>query len=130
MGIFLEGLPIGFKNETVDILSSAILMGSVQVTNDATPVILMADCQTTGGYAQIATVITADLPKLAQAKAGDKVTFRRVSVCKAQNLYKEYEQSIVAIKEQLGTGLTIKSSQTKNLTLNGSNYRAIIEEVI
>jgi len=130
MGIFLQGSPIDFKNETADILSSAILMGSIQVTNDATPVILMADCQTTGGYAQIATVISADLPKIAQAKAGDKISFKSISVHEAQNIYKEYEQKIITIKAQLGSGLIAKSSHTKNLKLNGNAYRAIIEEVI
>lgn len=36
---------------------------------------MTADCQTTGGYAKIATVISPDLPKLAQAKAGDRIHF-------------------------------------------------------
>jgi allophanate hydrolase subunit 2 len=39
------------------------------------PIIMAADCQTTGGYAKIATVIGPDLSKLAQAKAGDRVRF-------------------------------------------------------
>jgi allophanate hydrolase subunit 2 len=39
------------------------------------PIIMTADCQTTGGYAKIATVISPNLPKLAQAKAGDRIRF-------------------------------------------------------
>ena len=130
MGIFLEGKRIPLANETSDILSSAILMGSIQVTNDKLPVILMADRQTTGGYAQIATVITPDLPKAAQAKAGDKITFQRVSVEDAGKLYIEYERKIAAVKDGLGSGMIVKSSSTQNLQLNGSLYRTIIEETI
>ena len=129
MGIFLEGSPLTFTGETADILSSAILMGSIQVTNDATPVLLMADRQTTGGYAQIATVITPDLPKAAQAKPGVKVTFQKVNVTEAQNIYKEYEEKITHIKKNLGAGMAAKSVSTQNLVLNGHSYKGIIEEV-
>ena len=128
MGIFLEGEQIELKNETSDILSSAILMGSIQITNDRTPVILMADRQTTGGYAQIATVITPDLPRAAQAKAGDKITFQRMSVEEARKLYIEYEQKIAAVKDGLGSGMIVKSLSTQNLHLNGDLYKVIIEE--
>jgi len=130
MGIFLEGAQIAFATETADILSSAILMGSIQVSNDATPVILMAERQTTGGYAQIATVISADLPKLAQARPNDKVRFNEVDVYRAQELYKEYEQRMADIKEECSRSSVALSSHTKDLTLNGKTYRAIIEEVI
>jgi allophanate hydrolase subunit 2 len=43
------------------------------------PIIMGVDCPTTGGYAKIATVIGADLPKLAQTKAGDKIGFIQCS---------------------------------------------------
>jgi len=129
MGIFLEGSPLEFSNKTADILSSAILMGSIQITNDATPVILMADRQTTGGYAQIAAVITPDLPKAAQAKPGAKINFQKVNIEEAQNIYKEYERKITNIKEQLGDGVFAKSTSTQNLNLNEKTYKAIIEEV-
>ena len=129
MGIFLEGEPLGFSNSTADILSSAILMGSVQITNDATPVILMADRQTTGGYAQIATVISPDLPKAAQAGPGAKITFQKVTVAEAQVIYKNYEANIEDIRAKLGAGIYVKSNSVSRLTLNGVSYGAIIEEV-
>jgi allophanate hydrolase subunit 2 len=40
---------------------------------------MMADRQTTGGYAKIATVITADLHKIAQAKPGSIIRFQAVT---------------------------------------------------
>ena len=78
MGVRLEGNPIENKNG-VDIISDGIAYGSVQIPASGTPIIMMADRQTTGGYAKIATVITADLPKIAQARPGTKICFVAVT---------------------------------------------------
>lgn len=78
MGIRLDGEKIENKNG-VDIISDGIVTGSVQIPASGTPIIMMADRQTTGGYAKIATVIQTDLRLLAQARAGTKVRFVRVS---------------------------------------------------
>ena len=82
MGVRLEGEAIENKNG-VDIISDGIATGSVQIPASGTPIIMMADRQTTGGYAKIATVISADLKKIAQARAGDKVIFEAVTEKKA-----------------------------------------------
>jgi len=50
-------------------------MGGIQIPPSGDPILLMADRQTTGGYPQIATVITADLPLAAQMAPGDSVEF-------------------------------------------------------
>jgi allophanate hydrolase subunit 2 len=52
-----------------------------------TPIIMLSDRQTVGGYAKIGTVITADLPKIAQSRPGMKIRFIRVSMDLAQDLY-------------------------------------------
>lgn len=52
--------------------------------NGVKPIIMLADRQTTGGYAKIANVISADFRILAQLKAGDKVHFEKVSIAAAQ----------------------------------------------
>ena len=78
MGVRLEGEKIENKNG-VDIISDGIAYGSVQIPASGTPIIMMADRQTTGGYAKIATVITADLYKIAQAKPGSFIRFQAVS---------------------------------------------------
>jgi allophanate hydrolase subunit 2 len=46
-------------------------------------IVLHVDHQTTGGYPVIATVISADLPMLAQARPGDTVRFRVVDTDEA-----------------------------------------------
>ena len=67
MGIRLSGAALKCKS-TPDIISDGIAFGAVQVPKNGQPIILAADRQTTGGYAKPITVITADLPLLAQAK--------------------------------------------------------------
>ena len=60
-----------------------------------------ADRQTTGGYVKIGTVSTVDLPKLAQAEAGDRVRFLRVGEDEARRLLREYEQTINALRQYI-----------------------------
>ena len=88
MGVRLEGKKIENKNG-VDIISDGIAYGSVQIPASGTPIIMMADRQTTGGYAKIATVITADLYKIAQAKPGSFIRFRAVTEKEAVAALKE-----------------------------------------
>src|SRR5687768_6949673 len=55
------------------------------------PILLMADCATTGGYAKIAQVISADLPILAQLRPGEKVRFEMTTLALAEHLLRERE---------------------------------------
>jgi antagonist of KipI len=97
MGYRLEGKPIAHK-ESADIISDGIMIGSVQVPGNGLPIILMADRQTTGGYTKVATVISVDLPKVAQAKAGDSFRFEIVSVEQAQQILFEEAQRMKALQ--------------------------------
>jgi len=71
------------------------------VPGDGLPIILLADRQTTGGYTKIATVISIDIPKVAQVKPGDKIKFTPVTEEQAVALLKKYEQQMEAIKSIL-----------------------------
>ena len=84
-----------------DIISDGIVAGSVQVSSDGTPIIMMADHQTTGGYAKIATVISADLPRLAQLKPGERVGFRLVTVEAAVQAAREAAGRLAGLEERL-----------------------------
>ena len=97
MGIRLDGEPLKSKNG-VDIISDGIVFGSVQVPKNGMPIVLMADHQTTGGYAKIATVISVDLPLLAQAKPNDTVHFEQVSVKEAEKLAKKEKKFFSKLK--------------------------------
>jgi antagonist of KipI len=74
MGYRLEG-PALRHRRSADVISDATPIGSIQVPGAGQPVLLMADRQTTGGYAKLATVITADIGAAAQAAPGDFIQF-------------------------------------------------------
>ncbi len=100
MGCRLEGPPIQHKDKP-DIVSDGIALGSIQVPGNGKPIVMMADRQTTGGYAKIATVITPDLWKLAQAKPKDRIRFAEVTLARAHELYGEYENTIKLLPGKL-----------------------------
>ena len=63
------------RTPTGAMISDATFMGGLQIPPSGDPILLMADRQTTGGYPQIATVITADLPMAGQLAPGDWIEF-------------------------------------------------------
>ncbi len=65
------------------ILSEAIVPGDIQITGDGAPFVLLSECQTTGGYPRIGTVLPCDLPRLVQAPPGAVLRFRFVSLDEA-----------------------------------------------
>lgn len=95
MGFRLEGPAIETKHGS-DIASDGIAFGAVQVPAHGRPIIMLADRQTTGGYAKIGTVASVDLPKLVQCRPGRKIKFERISVQDAQALYREEERALLA----------------------------------
>lgn len=74
MAFRLAGPPLAHARGH-DIVSDGIALGAVQVPGDGLPLVLMADRQPTGGYPKLATVIRADLPRLAQTRPGQGVRF-------------------------------------------------------
>lgn len=61
-----------------EMISSGIIQGTIQVTREGQPVILLADAQTVGGYPRIANVVSEDIDLIAQMKPGDEVAFSRL----------------------------------------------------
>jgi len=74
----------GFRVHATEILTTPVTQGAVQVTPSGEAIVLLAEHQTTGGYPVIATVISADWPLLGQARPGDTIHFREVSLAEAQ----------------------------------------------
>lgn len=85
MGCQLEGPPIAHLGD-FNIVSDGIANGSIQVPGNGQPIILLADRQTTGGYAKIATVISHDLRKIAQARPGNALRFTAVGAQEAEHI--------------------------------------------
>ena len=69
--------------QTKEILTVPMTAGAIQVTPSGGLIVLHVDHQSTGGYPVIATVISADLPLLAQARPGDTVRLRSVDLAEA-----------------------------------------------
>ena len=77
-------IPVG------SMISDATFMGGIQIPPSGEPILLMADRQTTGGYPQIATVITADLPLAGQLAPGDSIEF----------VFCTRDEALAALREQ------------------------------
>jgi len=79
MGLRLSGPVLAHNDKGAEIPTDGVVPGAIQVPGDGQPIVLLADGQTTGGYAKIATVISADLPRLGHLRPGDAVRFQRVA---------------------------------------------------
>ena len=78
MGVRLEGEHLAL-DAALSIPSEPIVRGSVQVSGEGVPTILLADHHTTGGYPKIATVISTDTDVLVQKRSGQEITFETIS---------------------------------------------------
>ena len=92
MGYRLDGPEIEHSERGAGIVTEPLLPGTVQVPANGKPIVMMRDAQTTGGYAKIATVISADLHLLAQSRPGTKVKFKAITVEEAQRILREREK--------------------------------------
>lgn len=71
-------------------ISEGICYGSVEITTEGLPIILLKDSPTMGGYPKIATAFSLDLAKLAQRQAGDTVKFELMDIESAQQQRHEF----------------------------------------
>lgn len=96
MGMKLDGAPLQSKNG-MDIISDGIAFGAVQVPRSGKPIVLMADRQTVGGYAKIATVLTCDLHIAAQLRPADRVQFVKTDLAAAQAAAVAYRKTLYSL---------------------------------
>jgi biotin-dependent carboxylase-like uncharacterized protein len=98
MGYRLAGAKVDLKADVPrSIISEPSLAGAVQVPPDGQPIILLVE-QTVGGYVKIATVITPDLPRVAQARPDDVVRFLRVDLEAAHRAVRDAEARLDEIR--------------------------------
>jgi len=105
MGVRLDGPELKQENNA-DLISEAVVPGTIQVPPSGKPILLLQDCQTIGGYPKIAHVITVDLGIAAQLRAGDHVRFSEVSLAEAHRLLLERELAV----ERFCVGLSLRTS--------------------
>ena len=104
MGYQLEGPKLN-RSVKKELLSTAVCPGTIQVTNDGSLVLLMADSQTIGGYPRIAQVAAVDLPVCAQLAPGDIVSFAEISRTDAEKLYIKWKNQLMKLATALAMAL-------------------------
>ncbi len=86
MGLRLLGSRLALE-KPLEMISSGVTAGTIQVPPDGSPILLMADRQTIGGYPRIGELATVDIPKAAQLRPGESLQFKPVTIEEAQGLY-------------------------------------------
>ena len=97
MGYRLKGDALRLS-EPRELLSEGVVAGAVQVPSGGSPILLMADRQTTGGYPKIGQAASVDLPLVAQLQPGAQLRFKEVSVDEAQQLLIQRKKRLAELK--------------------------------
>jgi antagonist of KipI len=93
MGYRLAGTPLHLLDD-LQMVSSAVTFGTIQMLPDGQLIILMADHQTSGGYPRLGNVASVDLPLLAQCGPGDTLRFSLISIEEAEGLALQFEKEL------------------------------------
>jgi antagonist of KipI len=91
MGLRLEGAAISQRGSR-EMITEGVSLGAIQVPAGGSPIILFVDQQTTGGYAKIANVISADLHRVGQLRPREELRFEQVTFDQARTLLIEQEK--------------------------------------
>jgi antagonist of KipI len=97
MGYRMDGGALSFTNKS-ELVSAAVSFGTIQLLPEGQLIALMSDHQTTGGYPRIAHVISAQLPRLAQCRPGDKINFQLMDLATAEKLYLLQQQHLLQLQ--------------------------------
>ncbi len=100
MGYRLSG-PALQLTEPLEMISEAVVLGTVQVPPDGNPIILLADRQTAGGYPKIGQVAAVDIAIVAQIKPGRKICFVKISLNEAEQLYLAREEHLCQLAKAI-----------------------------
>ena len=100
MGYRLAG-DLLLRAKADEMISEALTFGTIQVANSGSPILLMADRQTAGGYPRLAQAAIVDLPRLAQMAPGSLIRFEQISLRQAEQLYVRREKYIGTIAQTI-----------------------------
>jgi antagonist of KipI len=95
MGLRLEGAT-ALEAPARPMITEGVSLGAIQVPPGGSPIILFVEQQTTGGYAKIANVISADLHRVGQLRPRDEIRFEQVTFETARALWIEQEELIAS----------------------------------
>lgn len=97
MGYQLHGIPLQLR-QPFSLISTAVTRGTVQLLPSGELIVLMADHQTIGGYPRVAQIAQVAMPKLAQIKVHQLITFSLISQQKAIELLQQQQQYLLQIQ--------------------------------
>ena len=103
MGYMLEGAPLPLEG-SAEMITTGVVPGAIQLPPGGSPVALMRDAQTTGGYPVIAVVIRADLNRLAQLQPGGEVKFTPVTIAEARQAWQARQKALDDFQNTAGEG--------------------------
>jgi len=96
MAYRLEGTQASLElRNHLSLSSHAVHPGMVQLPPSGQPVVLLADCQVTGGYPRIGAVLSCDLWKFSQLSSGQGVSWRVVDSAQAEQLQLGHERELM-----------------------------------
>ncbi|MEP3442420.1 MAG: biotin-dependent carboxyltransferase family protein [Sulfitobacter sp.] len=103
MGVRMDhdGAPFEAAGQ-LTIVSDVIVSGDIQITGDGAPFVLMCECQTTGGYPRIGTVLPCDMARVAQAPTGAPISFQFIPFDEARQI----EQRATTARDALKSAIT------------------------
>lgn len=123
MGLRLEGAKLVYKDGfDGNIISEAVVPGDIQVTPDGDPILMLCDCQPTGGYAKIAHIASCDIPRAAQLRPGERIHFSRIAADEAIDILRNLRYMIETAVENTERSMVI--------VVNGQRYEVGIRELI
>jgi allophanate hydrolase len=99
------------QSDGLSVLSDIVMPGDIQMTGDGSPFVLMAECQTTGGYPRIATVLPCDRAIVAQAAPGTAIRFERLEPERARALHRDWQEGL----ERIATTDLVRDPKDMNL---------------
>ncbi|MDR2335475.1 MAG: biotin-dependent carboxyltransferase family protein [Burkholderiaceae bacterium] len=98
IGMRLSGDTLLKPEKALELLSHGIVPGVVQIPPQGQPIVMQCDAQTAGGYPKMATVVAADMWRLAQAPIGSRLRFQCVSMQQALDANDEVQAYHARVK--------------------------------
>ncbi|ARI76273.1 5-oxoprolinase subunit C family protein [Halobacillus mangrovi] len=95
--------PFGAGSNPSNVVDLGYPIGSIQIPDGVEPIALLNDAVTGGGYATVATIISTDLNRIAQAKTNEKIKFVSVTLEEALEARKETKQNLEEIRNLIHT---------------------------
>ena len=95
-----DGAPFSTDGQ-LKLVSDFISEGDIQMTGDGTPYVLLAECQTMGGYPRIGTVVPSDLSRIAQAVSGEALQFCFISMAEAESSWQSDDTYLKSRKAKM-----------------------------